>query len=569
MKKKRFLMRGLLGLLGVFALGLLFTAADWPNGPDEDPTLAIPNDPDYPRRCRCKPNTTCPDDDQDTKDNKEKACFHDSQCGGKNFSCQGRGYWNYWSFVPEEWSKNPGFREEEKQLGSGIHADRAWQLTTGDARILIGVTDSGVYWDNKDLVNKYYLNTGELPKPQDKDGKEYPTHDANGDGVVNMLDYVDDPRVKDLNNNGIKDPGDLIKTFSDGKDDDGNGYIDDISGWDFMNDDNDPNDDTRFGHGNGEASDSTAEGNNGISGIGICPKCTALMLRVSDSFVGDTNHFGAAAVYATDMGAKVIQDALGVMNNTPFAREATAYAWRKGTLVIGSSADETSYHHNFPGIYLHTLYVSAIRYDADKVEQSTTFLNFTNCSNFGGKLVLSTPGVHCSSEATGITSGHAGLLFSAGLKYNTTPPINAAEAYQMFIMSADDINVAGSKDDKTKYPSGPGWDHHFGYGRNNARRSVEWVRDGAIPPTAIINSPRWFQPIYPQRTPTIAIEADIEARRHERYDYVLEVGKGVQPEESAFRQLKEEKGLTQATTGKIFDWSVKDEPYEKTGANTR
>ncbi|MCK6509966.1 FG-GAP-like repeat-containing protein [Myxococcota bacterium] len=558
-----------LGLLGVWALGLLLTAADWPNGPDEDPTLAIPNDPDYARRCRCKAGATCPDEDPDTKENKDKPCFHDRQCGGKSFVCQGRGYWNYWSFVPEEWTKTPGFREEEKQLGTGIHADRAWQLTTGDARVLIAVTDSGVYWDNKDLVNKYYLNTGELPKPQDKDGKEYPTHDANGDGVVNMLDYADDPRVTDKNGNGIKDPGDLIKTFSNGKDDDNNGYIDDISGWDFMQDDNDPNDDTRFGHGNGEASDSAAEGNNGISGVGVCPKCMVMMLRVSDSFVGDTNHFAAASIYAADMGAQVIQDALGVMNNTPYSREAVAYAWRKGTLVIGSSADETSYHHNYPGIYLHTLYVSAIRYDAEKVEQSKTFLNFTNCSNFGGKLVISTPGVSCSSEATGISSGHAGLLYAAGLKFKVTPPLNAAETYQLFIMSADDINVAESKTDKTKYPSGPGWDHYFGYGRNNARRSVEWVRDGAIPPTALITSPRWFQPIYPAKTPSIAIEAEIEARRHERFDYILEVAKGVQPEEGAYRKLKEEKSVTQAIKGKVADWSVKDEDYEKTGATTR
>ena len=562
-------LRWLLTGLALAALGLFLTAADWPNGPDEDPTLAIPNDPDYARRCRCKPNTTCPDDDPDSQANKDKACFHDRQCGGGNFTCQGRGAWNYWSFVPEEWANKASFRKEEVALGAGMHLDRAWQLTTGDARILIAVTDSGVYWENKDLVNKYYLNTGELPKPQDKDGKEYPTHDANGDGVVNIQDYADDPRVKDLNNNGILDPGDLIKTFSNGKDDDNNGYIDDISGWDFMWDDNDPNDDTRYGHGNGEARDSAAEGNNGLSGIGGCPRCMVLMLRVSDSFIGDTNHFAAASVYAADMGATVIQDALGVMNNTPYSRESVEYAWKKGALVIGSSADETSYHHNYPGIYLHTLYVSAIRYDTNKVEDSTTFLNFTNCSNYGGKLAISTPGVSCSSEATGMSSGHAGLIYSAGLKFGVNPPLNAAEVYQLFIMTADDINVPESKTDKTKYPSGPGWDHHFGYGRNNARRSLDAIRDGAIPPTVLVTHPRWFQPIYPQKTPVIPIEVEISARRHERYDYIVEIGKGVQPEESAFRVIKEEQGITQAINGKLVDWSVKDEAYEREGAKTK
>ena len=59
----------------------------------------------------------------------------------------------------------------------------------------------------------------------------------------------------DKNNNGRLDAGDLILNFSDGIDDDKNGYVDDISGWDFMKNDNDPYDDTRYGHGTGEAND--------------------------------------------------------------------------------------------------------------------------------------------------------------------------------------------------------------------------------------------------------------------------------------------------------------------------
>ena len=65
---------------------------------------------------------------------------------------------------------------------------------------------------------------------------------------------VCDPRItEDFNKNGLLDAEDLIHAFSDGHDDDGNGYIDDISGWDFFHNDNDPSDDTRFGHGTGEA----------------------------------------------------------------------------------------------------------------------------------------------------------------------------------------------------------------------------------------------------------------------------------------------------------------------------
>src|SRR5207302_6910348 len=135
-------------------------------------------------------------------------------------------------------------------------------------------------------------------------------HDANGDGIFNVQDYttttghdlpvftaVCDTRVKakgDVNGNGLLDPQDLIATFSDGKDDDGNGYIDDISGWDFFHNDNDPADDTHFGHGTGSSRDGVAETNNGAGDAGVCPACTVVMLRMGDAFVPEDSKWGAA-----------------------------------------------------------------------------------------------------------------------------------------------------------------------------------------------------------------------------------------------------------------------------------
>ena len=72
--------------------------------------------------------------------------------------------------------------------------------------------------------------------------------------------------------------------------------------------------------------------------------------------------------------------------------------------MIASAADELSFHHNMPGTNNHTVYVHAVVYDAVSADQSTTFLNFNNCTNYGMQLVLSTPGGGCSSEAVGITA---------------------------------------------------------------------------------------------------------------------------------------------------------------------
>ncbi len=132
-------------------------------------------------------------------------------------------------------------------------------------------------------------------------------------------------------------------------DDDGNGFVDDIAGWDFMKDDNDPYDDTRYGHGTGEARDSSAQTNNMIGDAGVCPLCRFMPLRAGDSFITDVTLFGKAVAYATDNGASVMQCALGTINNNRFAQAALDYAAKNNVLVVTSMADENSRHHNMPG----------------------------------------------------------------------------------------------------------------------------------------------------------------------------------------------------------------------------
>ena len=174
----------------------------------------------------------------------------------------------------------------------GASVDLAWQVTTGRPDVLIAVIDSGIRWQDQlpDVVDKFYLNRGELPVPEGSDTVGDP-YDRNGDGVFNIRDYLaddrheQDSRVQDENGNGVIDPEDLIFLFSDGNDDDGDGYVDDISGWDFFEDDNDALDEVRYGHGTGESHDSSAEANNGGGSPGTCPNCMLLEVRVGDSFV--------------------------------------------------------------------------------------------------------------------------------------------------------------------------------------------------------------------------------------------------------------------------------------------
>jgi hypothetical protein len=212
---------------------------------------------------------------------------------------------------------------------TGASIDLAWQTTTGRPDVRIAVLDSGIRWAEVqgDLVDKFYLNRAELPVPEGSTNATDP-YDRNGDGIFNLADYradgthAADGRVSDQNGNGIVDPEDLIFLFSDGVDADANGYTDDISGWDFFEDDNDALDEVRYGHGTGESHDSSAEANNGSGFPGSCPNCVLIEVRVGDSFVTEVNHFAQGVVFAVDSGARVIQEALGTLNRTRFGQQA-------------------------------------------------------------------------------------------------------------------------------------------------------------------------------------------------------------------------------------------------------
>ncbi len=514
-------------LLFLAVIAFPTAAIAWPNGPDEDPGLAPPNDPGF------------------------------------------NGQWNLWSKYPDAWLPNIA-SELEKTMGPGIHADRAWQVTTGDRRVIVAIHDSGGYWDNRELVNKYYLNRGELdnckPTALETPPEGADAFDVDGSGWFDIRDYyagtTEAARLGewDENDNGMIDPQDLILKCSNGVDSDNNGYIDDVSGWDFFMDDNDAYDDTRFGHGNGEARDSVAEGNDGRGDIGVCPNCTALVVRVGDSFVADSNHFAQGVIFSVDTGATVIQSALGAVNYTQFARHAIDYAYNNNVAVVASAADELSFHHNYPGSGERSIYVHAVQYDESSPSVSTTFLNFNNCTNFGMQLLLSTPGTGCSSEAVGITSGHVGLMYSAALETGLTPPLSAEEVKQILTMEADDIKINPNDDDPEKYVSREGWDWHFGYGRNNARRTVDAIRFRNIPPEVYIETPTWFTVIDPARTPNVDVECRLNRRvdgldaRYDEVDWVLEYATGVAPLDAAFIEIA--KGKTDGIEGKCATWDV-------------
>ncbi len=343
--------------------------------------------------------------------------------------------------------------------GTPIHT--AFEYTLGRPDVLISELDSGIEWNDAGAMvaarKKYWINPGELPAPRDDmsqtfdpstgvdcaahagavgSGGDYNRqgatrvadgtipYDILGQGVFNVLDYACDSRVAAVVTGssprhsfrhgpaGVLTPEDLILAFSDGVDHDHDGFANDIAGWNFVDDNNDPYDDVQYGHGTGEVQDSAGEANTS-STLGTCPDCMIMELRIGESFIGDINRFAQAVLYATDKGSSVIQEPLGTLNNSRFGREAIEYAYRHGTAVIASAADEAAEHNNQPSSLPDTIVVNSVNKYSTETTAPPSYLQFNGCTNFGPKVTVSVSSSSCSSNATGLGAGIAGLIYSA------------------------------------------------------------------------------------------------------------------------------------------------------------
>ncbi|NIS28586.1 MAG: VCBS repeat-containing protein, partial [Actinobacteria bacterium] len=198
--------------------------------------------------------------------------------------------------------------------------------------------------------------------------------------------------------------------------------------------------------------------------------------------------------------------------------------------------------------------------------ESDSYLAFNNCTNYGGQLVLSAPGTGCSSEATGVTSGIAGLIYSAAREADRPggpldPTLSAEEVRQLLLMTAMDIDVAESRPgnpvfDRRWYPSREGWDQRFGYGRVNAYQAIEAVHSGAIPPEVDVVFPDWFRVVNPMNEPTVSIRGRMDARRAASFDYVIEWAAGIEPEEGDWETIAMGVDETEAIEGELASWDV-------------
>jgi hypothetical protein len=479
----------------------------------------------------------------------------------------------------------------------GVSADRAWKRSTGTPSVQVAILDTGIRWDRGGLRRQVALNRDELPLPEG-----CTQYDCNQDGAFNVDDYANDSRVADSagvhsESDSILDASDLIAVFSDGTDADSNGYVDDIAGWDFFDDDNDPYDASSYSsasnHGSGRAAEAIEQGNDGSGSIGVCPDCQLVPMRVWDTFVVDTNNYAMAALYAADNDIEVVEGAVGGLFNSSFARAAFSYAYRHGVFFAIVSSDLNTADHNIPTLYDEAMQVQGTVADVHGLGGSpvdpamcgpdpfgdfcipqqvvdfyaqngvifqqnapvSTWFRNSGTTQYGGHAHIVMP-APTGSQATGQASGAAALLISYARQRGISLAPN--EVKQLLTLTAQDVVPENTVGAGTPDPAQVGWDQHFGYGLPDLGLALERIGTDQIPPQALLTSPEWFTPYNVNRTGTVDIRARLSSRASE-YSWVLQWAPGIEPAEGDFQNIADggDSGPTDGRLGTVDLESVR------------
>jgi subtilisin family serine protease len=185
-----------------------------------------------------------------------------------------------------------------------IDAPEAWSTTTGSSSVVVAVIDSGMDTNHPDLAANIWTNPGESC------------------------------------------PG----CATDGVDNDGNGYVDDVHGWDFVNNDNNPFDDN--GHGTHVAGTIGAVGSNALGVTGVNWNVRIMPLKfIGANGQGTADDAVRAILYAMRMGAVVSNNSWGGEESSQALEDAIADADAHGSLFVaaaGNSAKNTDTTPDYP-----------------------------------------------------------------------------------------------------------------------------------------------------------------------------------------------------------------------------
>ena len=311
---------------------------------------------------------------------------------------------------------------------TALGAAQIWPDIPAGKEIIVGVIDTGIEYDHPDLVHSIWIN-----------------------------------RAEDINQNGILDAGDI-----NGYDDDGNGYIDDVAGWDFtdaprfpdggdyLDEDNDPSDEYFQGHGTQVAGIIAAGINNNTGIAGLVPGIRIMNLRAgtANGYL-EEDDVARAVLYAVDNGARVINMSFGDTELSGFLSDVLKYAYRQGIVLVASVGNSGDNIIHFPAALSETIAVGSSGRDG----------THSDFSCWGGLLDLSAPGeeiLSCSRDGgynvvQGTSFSAPMVSAAAGLLLILDPDLKNEDVRHLLRSTATDVTP-------------PGWDPYTGAGILNFPR---------------------------------------------------------------------------------------------------
>jgi len=281
----------------------------------------------------------------------------------------------------------------------------AWRFTTGDISWPIAIIDTGIDLDHTDLAAKIWFNTGEIP-------------------------------------NNLED-------------DDNNGYVDDVQGWDFVNEDKDPQDDSS--HGSHVTGIAAAQSDNGLGIASVAWGAPVMALKALNSTgSGNASDTAEAILYAADNGVKIINLSLSADEEYESITQAVEYAQGLGCLVVAAVGNGST-SVGYPAATEGVLAVSA-------TDNNDNHFQF---SNIGPEVDVAAPGVNIFSAsksnsyytASGTSASTPHVSGLAALIWSLRPEWDSLQVSEIITSTARDISPGG-------------FDFYTGWGRIDANYAV-------------------------------------------------------------------------------------------------
>ena len=502
------------------------------------------------------------------------------------------------------WARNA----TDPDSSSGINMTGAWaQGNMGRDEMLVAYMEGGVNYNSngiKDGLNSIYINEGELPYPEGWNGQDLGRYDFDGNGRFDIRDYAKDPRVnpacpvaipaggevieeegttRGCANDGTHEytnnvniggprtaylsPHDLIVVFGHCRiennrvvncpagakvDNDGNGYPNDVSGWNAYNNTNDPQtEDLGYNHASDLISLIGAEADNNFGDVGVCRECRTLPVKTGAESVGKADNWAPGLTYAVDAGAKSVASVVVSYTYSSAAREAVEYAISKNVLLSFDSNDFDSMDHTDGHLYEQVFPGNSVIQDIEG-KNVRSFRARSNVTSYGTHAVFS-GGEVTTSGATPFQAAFLGMVQSAAMdavdadRYPRTLTPN--EVRQVLMNTASPVipqndhptvpkQWPGNPDSKTDSDHS-NWSTQYGYGRVNIGKATKLIMDGRVPPEALITSPKWYKYVDPSRDPDIEVKGHVKpsAWGSQGVEWTLEWALGADPKDTDFKTI--------------------------------